>query len=49
MPPVTSQSAEQTRASIFSFFPATERTQRSVESLASFLHDFIYARICPAA
>src|SRR6516162_4283523 len=48
MPPVTSQSAEQTRASIFSFFPATERTQRSVESLASFLHDFIYAPDLPS-
>ena len=48
MPPVTSQSAEQTRASIFSFFPATERTQRSVESLASFLNDFIYAPDLPS-
>jgi site-specific recombinase len=48
MPPVTSQSDEQTRASIFSFFPATERTQRSVESLASFLHDFIYAPDLPS-
>jgi site-specific recombinase len=48
MPPVTSQSAEPTRASIVSFFPATERTQRSVESLASFLHDFIYAPDLPS-
>jgi site-specific recombinase len=48
MPPVTSQSAEQTRVSIVSFFPATGRTQRSVESLASFLHDFIYAPDLPS-
>ena len=48
MPPVTSQAAQQTRASIFSFFPAKKRAPRSVESLASFLNDFIYAPDLPS-